>query len=172
MDYQLPYNERKYIRIKVDDVLMVCMEDSSAVPIQKLVESLVIVGPESLGILREILSEISLRRAQVRIDQEQVYEGLITNLESMGVKWISSRDENNFYPIRLAHLQDTLKKSGIQDDEVCYRCVQLWVDSHELINDLRIKLDLLDRMEQYLADWIVAVYYLSAHQQTGWTNVQ
>lgn len=49
MDKILPSGEREYIRMKVGDVLMVCMEDSSVIPIQKLVESLVMVGPESSG---------------------------------------------------------------------------------------------------------------------------
>ena len=65
MDNSLSYSERDFIRMKVGDVLMLCLEDSSVAPIQKLVESLVVIGPDSIAVLREMLNEASKRKTQV-----------------------------------------------------------------------------------------------------------
>jgi hypothetical protein len=172
MDKQLPVNEREYIRMKVGDVLMVCLEDASVIPIQKLVESLVIIGPESLDILREILSEISIRRAQVHTDQQQVFHGFHSSLESLGVQFKTPSKMNSFYGIRPVHILNSLKRNGILDEAIQNQCLQILVDSRELMFDFRTRLDLLDRIEQYLLDWTWAVLYLSSHQQTGWTYMQ
>jgi hypothetical protein len=172
MDKQLPVGEREYIRMKVGDVLMVCMEDASVIPIQKLVESLVMVGPESLDIMREILSEISMRRAQVRNDQQVVFQGFHSSLESLGVQFKTKSRLNAFFGIRPVHIVNSLKRSGISDAEIHNQCLQILVDTRELMFDLRTRLDLLDRIEQYLLDWTWAVLYLSSHQQTGWTYMQ
>ncbi len=172
MDNQLPLGEREYIRMKVGDVLMVCMEDSSVIPIQKLVESLVMVGPESLEIMREILSEITLRRAQVRNDQQVVYQGFHSSLESLGVDLKTYPKMNAFFGIRPMHIVNLLKRRGVQDKEIHNQCLQILVDTRELMSDLRSRLDLLNRIEQYLIDWTWAVLYLSSHQQTGWTYMQ
>lgn len=172
MEHQLPIGEREYIRMKVGDVLMVCLEDSSVIPIQKLVESLVIVGPESLDIMREILTEISMRRAQVRNDQVQVFQGFNSSLESLGVHFKNSTRMSGFFGIRPVHILNSLKRNGVNDNDIHNQCLQILVDTRELMFDLRSRLDLLDRIEQYLLDWTWAVLYQSAHQQTGWTNLQ
>lgn len=172
MDNQLPFGEREYIRMKVGDVLMVCLEDSSVIPIQKLVESLVMVGPESLDIMREILSEITMRRAQVRNDQQVVFQGFHSSMESMGVQFKTTSRLNTFFGIRPVHIMNSLKRNGILNEEIQQQCLQILVDTRELMFDFRSRLDLLERIEHYLMDWTWAVLYLSSHQQTGWTYMQ
>ncbi len=172
MDRQIPTNDREYIRMKVGDVIMLCLDDSSVIPIQRLVESLVIIGPESLDVLREILSEISLRRAQVRDDQQQVFQGFHSNLTKMGVIFKTNNRVQSFFGIRPVHIINSLKRNGVQDSEIHNQCMQMLVDTRELMFDFRSKLDLLDRIEHYLIDWTWAVLYFSSHQQTGWTNMQ
>jgi hypothetical protein len=172
MDKILPSGEREYIRMKVGDVLMVCMEDSSVIPIQKLVESLVMVGPESLDIMREILSEITMRRAQVRNDQLAVFQGFNSSIQSLGVRLKTTPKLITFFGIRPIHIINSLKRNGVVDTEVQDQCLQILVDTRELMIDLRTRLDLLDRIENYLMDWTWAILYLTSHQQTGWTYLQ
>lgn len=172
MDKQLPTNQRDYIRMKVGDVLMLCMEDSSVIPIQKMVESLVMIGPESLDVLRDVLSEISLRRAQVRDDQQQVFQGFTTNMEGMGITLKSKPRMHTFFGIRPVHILNSLKKNGVQDEDIRNQCMQMLTDTRELMYDLRSKLDLLDKIEQYLVDWTWAILYMSSHQQSGRTHLQ
>ena len=172
MDNQLPLGEREYIRMKVGNVLMVCLEDSSALPIQKLVESLVMVGPESLDIMREILSEITIRRMQIRNDQQLVYRGFHSSMDSLGARFKTSSSMNSFFEIRPVHILNALKRNGVTEEDAKTQCLQILTDTRELMSELHSKLDLLDRMEQYLLDWTWAVLYLSSRQQTGWTNMQ
>ncbi len=168
----LQSGERDYVRMRVGDVLMLCMDDSSVIPIQRLVESLVMIGPESLEVMREILSEISLRRAQVRDDQQQVYQGFQSSLDSLGVPLHVGSRVQSFFTIRPKHIITTLKHQGAKDSELESQCIQLLTDTRELMFELRSKMDLLDRIESYLIDWTWAVLYFSSHQQTGWTNMQ
>ncbi len=52
--------ERAGIRLKVNEVLVECLEEGNTASFQDLIEELIVVGPESLRIVREILSEVDL----------------------------------------------------------------------------------------------------------------
>lgn len=161
MDNSLTYSERDFIRIKVGDVLMLCLEDSSVAPIQKLVESLVVIGPESITVLREMLNEASKRKSQVTDDQNQVLEGLKDNLGSLGLTFSTSSKPGTILRMRPARFYELMKKQGIHDEIVQIQCLQLLQDSRDLLIGLSTKLDLLARIEEYLEDWTWGVYYLS-----------
>jgi len=165
MDNSLSYSERDFIRIKVGDVLMLCLEDSSVAPIQKLVESLVVIGPDSIAVLREMLSEASKRKTQVNDDQNQVLQGLMDNLDSLGLTFSPVGKPGTVLRMRPARFYDLMKKQGIHDEVVQIQCLQLLQDSRDLLIGLSSKLDLLKRIEEYLEDWTWGVYYLST-----WNN--
>ena len=54
------YAERAYVRLQAGDVFMRCMEEASVSPMHQMVEFLVLAGPESLDVLREILQRRTL----------------------------------------------------------------------------------------------------------------
>lgn len=162
MDKSLSYNERDYIRMKVGDVLMLCLEDSSVTPIQKLVESLVVIGPESISVLREMLNEAGKRKAQVADDQAQVLQGLMDNLDSLGFIISIANKPNVVMRMKPARFYDLMRKQGIIDEEIQIQCLQLLQDARDLLIGLHIKLDLLGRIEEYLEDWTWGIFYLSS----------
>ena len=162
MDKSLSYNERDYIRMKVGDVLMLCLEDSSVTPIQKLVESLVVIGPESISVLREMLNEAGKRKAQVADDEAQVLQGLMDNLDSLGFIISIANKPNVVMRMKPARFYDLMRKQGIIDEEIQIQCLQLLQDARDLLIGLHIKLDLLGRIEDYLEDWTWGIFYLSS----------
>jgi hypothetical protein len=166
METLLSYSERDYIRMKVGDVLMLCLEDSSAIPIQKLVESLVVIGPESISVLREILNEAGKRKSQVADDQAQVLQGLMENLNSLGFVVSIANKPNYVMRMRPARFYDLMKKQGVFDEDTQIQCLQLLQDSRDLLIGLNIKLDLLSRIEEYLEDWTWGIFYLSSKKGT------
>ena len=168
----LQTGERDYVRMRVGDVLMLCMDDSSVIPIQRLVESLVMIGPESLEVMREILTEISIRRAKVHDDEEQLLSGFQSSLESMGIPIRTDSRIRYYINIRPKQILSSLKKKQILDKENEVQCLQLLNDTRDLMFELRSKMDLLDRIESYLIDWTWAILYFNSHQKTGWTNLQ
>lgn len=58
--------ERAGIRLKVNEVLVECLEDGNTASFQDLIEELIVAGPESLRIVREIISEVDLMMNQMQ----------------------------------------------------------------------------------------------------------
>ncbi len=66
------YVERAYIRLQAGDVLIRCLDDATTAPIQQMVETLILAGPSSIGVLQEILAEAEQRKGQVLDDLHQL----------------------------------------------------------------------------------------------------
>jgi HPt (histidine-containing phosphotransfer) domain-containing protein len=66
------YVERAYIRLQAGDVLIRCLDEATAEPIQQMVEALILAGPSSISVLQEILSEAEQRKGQVLDDLHQL----------------------------------------------------------------------------------------------------
>src|SRR5512145_3099372 len=73
LDAVYAYVEKAYLRMQAGDVLVRCLEEESTIPMQQVVEGLVLAGPQSIAILREMLAESSQRKSQVQDDMHQVY---------------------------------------------------------------------------------------------------
>jgi hypothetical protein len=54
IDAVYSYVERAYVRLQAGDILIRCMEEGNALPMQQMVEGLVLAGPQSLSVLREM----------------------------------------------------------------------------------------------------------------------
>jgi hypothetical protein len=72
LDAVYSYVERAYIRLQAGDVLIRCLDEANAAPIQQMVETLILAGPGSIGVLQEILSEAGQRKAQIVDDLHQL----------------------------------------------------------------------------------------------------
>lgn len=57
--------ERAFMRLQAGDVLLLCLEEDNTVPMQKLVEGLVLAGPQSLNALREVRAEAASRKSEL-----------------------------------------------------------------------------------------------------------
>jgi hypothetical protein len=165
VEYTQRTGEEDYIRMKVGDILMLCLDDSSSLPIHQLVESLILVGPESLDVMREILKETAARKAQLNDDRQQVFIGFKTNLESYGVQLVGARHPDSVLRIKPGKFYSQLLKQGIEDETTRKNCLQLFQDSRELLVSLNMSYSLLERIETYLEDWINAVYFMQVHQK-------
>ncbi len=158
------YAERAYVRMQASDILMRCMEDASVTPMHQLVESLVLAGPESLDVLREILAETNLRKVQVDDDLQQVLSGLKTNLAGYGIRLRSIRKPLALTRIRPIRFLGMLRSQGVVEEEVQTTCLQLLRDARELVISLQEHYSLLVEIENYLEDWMWGVFYQSVHQ--------
>ncbi len=141
---------------------MLCMEDSSVAPIQQLVESLIVIGPESLALLREILMEASKRKIQVMTDEHQVMEGLRDNLANYGVALPVGMDATGLIRIRASRFHSLLRQYGVSQETYQVECLQLLQDTRDLLIGLQIKQELLGRIEEYLEDWTWSLFYMSS----------
>jgi hypothetical protein len=80
LDAVYSYVERAYIRLQAGDVLIRCLDEGNAAPIQQMVEALVLAGPRSMGVLQEVLAEAEQRKGQIMDDLHQL-KAQVTNPE-------------------------------------------------------------------------------------------
>ncbi len=69
--------ERAGIRLRVNEVLVECLEEGNTASLQDLIEELIVLGPESLRVVREIMSEVDLMMSRMlekatAIDEEMM----------------------------------------------------------------------------------------------------
>jgi hypothetical protein len=173
--YQMPkdplnavfsYVEKAYIRLQVGDVLIRCLEEESAAPIQQLVEGLVLAGPQSLDVLREILAEVDHRKMQIMDDLHQVNTELEKNFKSYGLQIANLEEVIANLQIAPKRLLLFLREQGIIEEDAQAACVQLLHDSQNLMESLEKHLHLMDEIETFLRDWLWGLAYQSAHQES------
>jgi hypothetical protein len=158
------FAERAFIRIQAGEVLSRCLDVDNISPIHKLVENLVIAGPESLDVFREVLAETNLRKSQMETDLKQVVSGLRSSLASYGFTLQGVRKASTLERLKPARFINMLKAQGISDEETQHNCVQLIRDARDLMQSLEEKYNLLAEAENYLTDWMWGVCYNTARQ--------
>jgi hypothetical protein len=137
--------EKTYYRLQAGDVLTHCIEDGSSAPIHEMIQEMVIAGPQSLDALREILGETIKRKSQVHDDLSQVINQLSIILKGYGLIEMMNTQE----------LFEADTRTG---------CLQVLMDSKELITTLDSKIQLLENIENYLQDWLWGLTYQSIRE--------
>ena len=158
--------ERTYMRMQAGDILIRCMEESSSLPIQQMVENLVLAGPRSLIALREILTETEQRRLQVRDDLRQLLKDLEGSLKSYGVSLGGEANIEAVIGLSQVGFLSLLRTQEIHDHETQKACLQIIKDCRDLFETLSSRYLLLQDIESYLQDWIWALVVQTLHQKT------
>jgi hypothetical protein len=155
--------EKAYIRLQAGDVLIRCLDGGTTVPIQQMVEGLILAGPQSLDDLQQILIETSTRKAQVEDDLQQVYSEMKKTLREYGVEFTPAEDFHAalmFSPLELLVL---MRSQGVEDHEKQSACQRIFQESHTLLKSLSTNLHLLAEIEHYLQDWCWGLTYQKTH---------
>jgi hypothetical protein len=153
-----------YVRLQAGDILIRCLEEASQAPIQHLVEALIVAGPESLNVLREIKAVTNQRKLQVEDDMQQVLSGWRSNLESYGLHLRGLKRARMINQMDTERFVVWLRSHGIYDEETHKVCLQLKRDTSDLLVTLHAHYDLLAGIEKYLADWTWGVFHQLVHQ--------
>lgn len=164
LDAVYSYVERAYIRLQAGDVLIRCLEEENTLPIQQMVEGLVLAGPKSITSLQEILSETERRKSQVMDDLNQVFSQLEGGLKSYGVKMTGVRESLTMTRLSSVRFLAMLREQNITEESEQIACLQLLRDSKELMVSLAGHIRLLEEIENYLKDWLWGLAFQSARQ--------
>lgn len=165
LDAVYSYVERAYIRLQAGDVLIRCLDESSAAPMHQLVEGLILVGPQSMAVLQEILAETGNRKNQVLDDLHQIFSELESNLKRYGVILTGAGDTEAVAVLSSSRFLKMLKDQHVLGEEAQATCIQLLQNSKELMRSLAAHIRLLEDIETYLQDWIWGLAYQSARQR-------
>jgi hypothetical protein len=159
------YVERAYLRIQVGDVLGRCLDEGSIAPMQQVVEGLVLAGPQSLNVLREMLSESNQRKVQVQDDLHQVYVQFVESLNDYGVQLIGCRTALSVARLTQRRFLEMLQAQNLVENTKQKECLRLLYETRLLIKHLAVKLHLLEDAEKYLDDWVLGVVYDAARMR-------
>lgn len=159
------YVERAYVRLQAGDLMIRCLDEDSLLPIQQLIESLFLAGPESLLVMREVLAEAGRRKGQVQDDLQQIVRGVNSSLRSYGVTLGDENSALRVSQISPVILMSMLRNQDIHDHDTQVACLRILKESRSLMKSLYLRLHLLESLELYLKDWMWGMVYQSAHRQ-------
>ncbi len=167
LDAIYAYVERAALRLQAADLLNHCLEENNPQAVREMVEELVIVGPQSLDAIREILAEVASRRSQLQDDRHVVFSKLEGELRVYGVKLATVHT-----PLSLTHLTPYgflvfVRQQGVEDEPDQLDCLQLWQESLDILKALENHLQLLYEIDYYLQDWMWGLIFETTHQRTS-----
>lgn len=155
LDAMYAFAEQAYIRMQAGDILLRCMEQSSLEPMQELVESLVLAGPQSLSAMSEVLSETGQRRTQVQDDLQRTYGEFQNKMKEHGVRLTDAApDALAFMQLSALRFRNLLRSQGLQEHPAQEECMQRYRETRAMMTRLKAHLQLLQDLEAYLWDWL------------------
>jgi hypothetical protein len=164
LDEVYAFVERAYVRLQVGDLLLRCVEIRSSTPLQQMVEGLVMAGPRSLGVLREMLAESGQRKIQIIDDLQQVYSEFESELKRYGVQLEELKNTDSIHHLTKIRLLALLHEQGVLDEEAQVVCLQILRNSQEMMLSLLEHVHLLEEIEIYIQDWLWGLAYQSARK--------
>ena len=159
------YVERAYIRLEAGDVLVRCFEEEATTPIQELVESLVLAGPQNMATIREILEETEQRTIQLQDDLHQVFSQLRHVLADHGVHLGEEESSRTIGAWSTDQLLELMQYQGVNKPATQAALNLVWEDSRDIMDNLQMKLRLLREVEAYLQDWLWGLAYQTIRRQ-------
>lgn len=159
------YVERAYLRLQAGDILIRCLEDNSILPIQQIVEGLILAGPQSLEELRQVMAETTARKLQVEDDLSQVYRDMKRVLLEYGVIFPNREDFRDTLTLTPMEILVLMKNQGVEESGSQAACLRVFQDSRDIINNLNNHLGLLSEIEKYIRDWLYSLTYQQTRQR-------
>lgn len=167
LDAVYAFVEQAYMRLQAGDMLTQCLDEGRMAPLQSIIELLVVVGPQSLGSLREILTEVYMRRSQLKNDQHQVFVKLENELKGYGFRLGDIHSLMSLSRLTPMAFLALLKSQRVVNEADQIICLQRLDEALEVMRSLDEHLNLLDDIEVYLEDWLWSLIYQSAQQEWG-----
>lgn len=167
LDAVYAFVEQAYMRLQAGDMLTQCLDEGRMSPLQSIVELLVVVGPQSLESLREILNEVYMRRSQLKNDQHQVFAKLENELKGYGFRLGDIHSLMSLSRLTPMAFLALLKSQNVENETDQLVCLQRLDEALDLMKSLDRHLGLLDDIEVYLEDWLWSLIYQSSQQDWG-----
>jgi hypothetical protein len=168
IDAVYSYVERAYVRLQAGDILIRCLEEGNSSPMKQLVEGLVLAGPQSLAVLREMRLEAAHRKSQILDDLHQVFSDLEESLLTYGVELTSLTNARSVIELKSNTFLGMMQEQGVLDAGSLEACLQMLKDSRDLIKSLDCHVVLLEEIEIYIQDWLWGLAYQQVRE--GPTN--
>ncbi len=169
MDELLIYAERTYIRMEAEQIIAECLRMGDEDDFNDLVHSLFLAGTSSIGVFREILEEIRLKKNTLNQESLGVRQGLIDSLDELGVRFsrsfFSDHPEHLFLSCEKQLYEDITASSPMFDRRNVLLIQDICRDASERIRLLANRLSMLNKLERTVRDWMNSLAYQVTHNR-------
>jgi len=166
------YIEHAYVRQQAGDVLIRCLEEQDVDPMYKLVEELVIAGPQSIVVLREVIAETDQHRSEI---QDRLHR-LLVHLQA---EWSKNSRVLPELPDMLLYSWlpadiciEMIVQDGMQEEQARLVYNTIVRKNRQNMLDMMDQLRILQDIGAYLQDWLWGLSYESYHQEYPYTYVR
>ncbi|MBN1264398.1 MAG: hypothetical protein JXA25_02815 [Anaerolineales bacterium] len=163
LDELLVYAERSYIRMEAEQIISECLRIGDESDFNHLIQRLFLAGSSSIGILRDILEEIRIKKNALNKESLGVRQGLLDSMVELGVDFpLSFLSENpeHLFLVRENHLFEDIASAAPMLDERSVHLVQdICRDARDRIRILAKRLSMLNTLERTVRDWMSSLAY-------------
>jgi hypothetical protein len=163
LDELLIYAERSYIRMEAEQIINECLRIGDESDFNLLVQRLFLAGSSSIGILRDILEEIRIKKNALNQESMGVRQGLRDSLSELGINFprsfLSETPERLFLVRENTLFEDIASAIPIIDDLNIHLVQDICRDAGDRIRMLAKQLSLLNTLERTVRDWMNSLAY-------------
>ena len=159
------YVEQAYLRQQVGDVLLRCLEKEDIEPMQKMVEELILSGPEPLSVLRQFISETNVHRSHIEDQLHQLLVALQAEWEKHGIAAVQFPNIILYSWLPAEVCLEMLDQEGIAEEQAQIIYKTTIQKNRKQMTDLADQLRMIKEIEVYLQDWLWGMAYETFHRE-------
>lgn len=163
MEDLLNFAHRAYVRLEAVQLIQDCLALEEVGPFNKMVETLVLDGPSSIYLMREVLKEVQAAKSNLSQEGLGVRHDLMEALGEFDVKLPNLLSANATNDFRDKSLQSRYLKSSFTaaklDTEEEALLLEIWSEAGEREIEITGRLSFVNQLEEIIRDWIGSMAY-------------
>lgn len=161
----LTFAERSYVRMEAEQLIIDCLRQGDETEFNDLIQGLYLAGASSIGILREIMDELRVKKSGLSQESLGVRQGLMDSLGELGVifpQLILSESAEVFGEICESNLVEFICTGDVKLTPVDRNLLQdICSEAGERIRLVSGRMQLLIRLEQTVRDWMQSLAFIA-----------
>jgi hypothetical protein len=157
--------EQSYIRMEAELLITACVHDGDLAPFNDLLQELVMAGPTSLFVLRDMYQIIRTLKSQLGQEGQVVRQDLKQALLDFGIRLpdeLIMRDPGSWWRNQELTREVQAAAKGM-DQSSAVLVNEICVDAANKVSKLARRLVLVNELERAVQDWISGLIYEHAH---------
>ncbi len=165
LNYLLQLAEQSYIRMEAELLITACVHDGDLVPFNDLLQELVMAGPTSLFVLRDMYQIIRTWKSQLSQEGQVIRQDLMQALLDFGIRLpneLIMRDPESWWRNQELAREVQAAATSLEQNSVAL-VNEICVDAGNKVSKLARRLVLVTELEHAVQDWISGLIYEHAH---------
>jgi len=157
--------EQSFIRMEAELLITACVHDGDLAPFNNLLQELVMAGPISLFVLRDMVQVIRALKSQFNQEGQVIRQDLKQALLDFGIRLpdeLIMRDPEAWWRNHELARQVQAAATSLEQNSVAL-VNEICVDAGNKVSKLARRLVLVTELEHAVQDWISGLIYEHAH---------